>query len=101
MPSSSSRKGSTAEREVVKIAQAHGMPAQRAYGSDGRALGEASTVDIMVGEYRVQVKRRAKIAEYVFPPPGADVTAIREDRGDWHIVMTLEEFLKLIGSYTE
>jgi hypothetical protein len=55
----------------------------------------------MVGEYRVQVKRRAKIAEYVFPPEGADVTAIREDRGDWHIVMTLEEFIKLIGAYTE
>jgi len=101
MPSSSSRKGSNAEREVVKAAQACGIDAKRAYGSDGRSLGEASTVDVMIGEYRVQVKRRAKIADYVFPPEGADVTAIREDRGDWHIVMTLEEFVKLIGSYTK
>lgn len=96
MPSANSRRGSNGEREIVKAAQAAGLTAERAYASNGRALGEAETVDCMVGDYRVQVKRRRKIADYVLPPEGADVTAIREDRGQWHIVIPLDDWLELI-----
>jgi len=96
MPSKNSRRGSNGEREVVKAAQAAGITAERAYASNGRALGAAETVDALVGKYRVQVKRRRKIADYVLPPAGADVTAIREDHGKWHIVIPLEDWLELI-----
>ena len=44
----SKQKGNRFERECVKIAETHGFSAQRAYGSNGRALGESETVDFVI-----------------------------------------------------
>ena len=40
MPSKSKAKGNRFERLCVKIATSFGLNAQRAWGSDGRSMGE-------------------------------------------------------------
>jgi len=93
---SSKRKGSTAEREAVNLARAAGLKAERAYASNGRALGHTEDVDAEIAGYRIQVKRRARIATYVKPPAGADITVIREDRGPWYAVIPYDMLLDLL-----
>ena len=92
----SKNKGNTAERETVKLAQEHGLTAIRAWGSDGRALGQATTCDVLIDDLPWQVKRRARIAEYVKPPEGTIGTLIREDRGEWLAVIPATLLFKLL-----
>ena len=93
----SKRKGDRFERALVSEARGAGLDAQRAYMSNGRALGEAETVDLTVGAWAVQAKRRKSIAKYLTPPEGADVTVIREDRGEALVVLPYRRFLQLIA----
>lgn len=96
MSSASKRKGSSYERELVNSAIAAGLVAERAYGSNGRALGQAETVDIMVSGCRVQAKRRKRLAGFLKPPEGADVAAFREDRGETYALLRWADFLDLL-----
>ena len=57
------RKGSNFERELVNEAKERGLNAERAYASNGRALGEAEEVDLMVNGCRIQAKRRKALAK--------------------------------------
>ena len=93
---SSKQKGTNAEREIVNIAKQHGLNAQRAYASDGRSLGHTSDVDATINRYKIQVKRRAKIADYIQPPPGADITLTRENHGQWLAILPYTLLLHLI-----
>ena len=99
MANPSKRKGDKFERALVNEAEATGIPAQRAYMSNGRALGESKNVDLVLGlqgEWRIQAKRRKKIAQYLIPPDGADLTAVREDYGEPLVVLPFDRFLDLI-----
>ena len=99
MPHPSKQKGNRYERELVNEAKAAGVFAQRAYASNGKALGEAETVDVALGtqgQWTVQAKRRKKIAGYLTPPQGCDVVAVREDRGESLVVLPYDRFLELI-----
>ena len=92
----SKRKGNTGEREVVNLARQHQIHAERAYASNGRALGQAETVDAIIDQYRTQIKRRKTIATYIKPPEGTDMTILREDHGQWLAVIPYTTLLKLI-----
>lgn len=97
MTSPSKRKGNRFESELVTIAKLFGVEAaERARGSDGRALGEDSEVDLMVAGQRVQAKRRARIASYLAVPQGCDAVAFRQDRGPTMVLMTYPDWLKLV-----
>ena len=103
MSKSQVRKGKRYEREVVSEAEAAGLQAERAYASNGRALGESDAVDVTVetpgGQtWRAQCKRRKSVASYLSPPEGADVTIVREDRAESLVVMPLSRFLSLLKS---
>jgi hypothetical protein len=103
MPHPSKRKGSRFEREIVHDAEAAGLTAERAYASDGRALGCAETVDVLVHDasgtpWKVQAKRRATVASYLAPPEGADVTVVRADRADALVVLPWARFLRMLAS---
>lgn len=93
MTSPSKRKGNTFEREIVNQARALGLDAERAYGSNGEALGECAQVDCLVQGMRIQAKRRKAIASYLLPEDGVDAVVFRADRGEpmvlmrWHDVM--------------
>ena len=98
------RKGKRYERELVTEAEAAGLEAERAYASNGQALGEAEECDVLIrgrddmvtDAVRIQAKRRKSIAQYLPPPDGADVTVIREDRGDSLAVVPFDLFLDLL-----
>lgn len=93
---SSKRKGSNAEREVVNLAKAAGLPAERAYASNGKSLGHTEDVDALIANLRIQVKRRKRIADYITPPPGADATLLRADHGPWYAVIPYDMLLQLL-----
>ena len=97
MPHPSKRKGNRYEREIVRQAEAAGLDADRAYASNGRALGEVEAVDVTVEGFRLQCKRRKSIAGYLKPPQGCDVVAVREDRGESLVVLPYDRFLDLIA----
>ena len=92
----SKRKGNTGEREVVNLARQHQIHAERAYASNGRSLGHTEPVDALIGTYRTQIKRRAKIATYITPPQGTDMTLIRQDHGQWLAVIPYTTLLQLL-----
>ena len=86
MPSKASRKGYSGEVEVVKLLEDLGFATNRAFGSDGRALGEKSDIDVKAikGDLTllIQVKRRKKIADYL-SFKNADVVMGRQDFKPW------------------
>lgn len=92
----SKTKGNGFERELVNQANAAGLIAERAYASNGKALGCAESVDLLVSGCRVQAKRRKSLAAYLKPPEGADVTAFRENRGETMVLMRWEDFISLL-----
>ena len=90
MPSSSGRKGYSGENEVVNWFRHLGISVIRAFGSDGRALGEKSDVDIKATiddlVMLIQVKRYKKFSIYKFFK-NANVVALRGDREKWLYVL--------------
>lgn len=96
MPSKSKAKGNTYEREVVEAAEKSGLKAVRAWGSNGKALGEDETVDLIIAGYKVQAKRRKVIASYAKIPEACDVVVMRGDRESSLVVIPLERWFELI-----
>ena len=101
MPSKNKRIGNRLEREIVKRFEDAGYEAERAYGSDGRALGEKETVDVKVRlnelvDLRIQAKRRKTLAKYLEPPDGADITIVQKPYREPLVVIPLPLFLELI-----
>lgn len=92
----SKRKGNHYERELVKQAIVSGLPAERAYASNGRALGHGEEVDLLVGGKRIQAKRRKAIASFMLPTEQVDAVAIRQDRGETVVVLSWWEYLDLV-----
>lgn len=102
MTSPSKAKGNAYEREIVKAAQAVGLEAKRAWGSNGTALGHTAEVDLVIGDQRIQAKRRARLPKsihladdtlcriveeselptFLRIPEGCDAVVCREDRGE-------------------
>lgn len=99
MPHPSKRKGNNFEREIVNEATDKGIPAQRAYASNGKSLGLTEDVDCTVGDFAVQAKRRKRIANYLKPSGGADIQVLRADREQAYAVMPYELFLTLIADH--
>ncbi len=90
----SKAKGNRLERLVVKMAEEAGLPAKRAYASNGESLGEAEDVDVLIDQkWKVQCKSRKKIAEYITPPDSCDFTVVKENRGEVLAVLPLKELL--------
>jgi Holliday junction resolvase len=90
-------KGNTYERELVNEAKSIGFSAKRAYASDGRSLGLHETVDLIIEGKKIQAKRRKKIASYILPDEHVDAVAVRQDRGDTLVVITLKEYFSLLS----
>lgn len=96
MTHSSKRKGSSYERELVQQAKDSGLSAERAYASNGRALGHAEDVDAVIGGKRVQAKRRKALPAYLRPTETVDAVAFRQDRGETLVLLTWWEWLDLV-----
>ena len=92
----SKNKGNNYERELVKLAQAHGLPAKRAYASNGEALGHSVEVDLLIGQERVQAKRRRTLAAFLKPSEDVDAVVFREDRGESFVLLRFDDWLELV-----
>ena len=100
MPSKSKAKGNRFERLCVDIAKKSNIKAIRAWGSDGRSLGEDSEVDVMLGKYKAQCKSRKRIAKWLKPNTIIDFQLVKEDRGQIYAILTYESLLRLITQET-
>ena len=97
MPSKSKSKGNRFERVCVNIAEETGSKAVRAWGSDGRSLGEVAEVDIVLDKYKVQCKTRKRIAKWIKPESEEiDFQLVKEDRGKIYAILTYESLLALL-----
>ena len=90
-------KGNGFERELVKLATDSGLDAQRAWGSNGAALGEHPQVDVLVNGCKIQAKRRRSIAGFMQPSIHVDAVALRADNGEALIVLRYSDWLDLLA----
>ena len=98
----SKQKGNRFERLIVDKAQSYGVAAERAWGSNGRALGFHEEVDVLLeGEIRVQAKCRKKIAQWIKPSVFVDAVVVKEDRGESYIILRYDEFLEDYKKFLE
>jgi len=100
MSSKASRKGYGGEVEVVKLLEDLGFAAERSFGSDGRAFGEKSDIDVKATKgdltILVQVKRRKKIADYL-SFKNADIVMVRQDFKPWVWIVRNSVMQKIIN----
>lgn len=94
------RKGHGYEREVVKQATAAGLEAKRAWGSNGQAIGHHETVDLDVEGYRLQAKRRKRVAKWLVPTEHQDGVVFRADHGESLICVPLADWLDMLRRVT-
>ena len=96
MPSKSKTKGNRFERQIVDRAKHFDLKAKRAWGRDGRAMGQHEEVDVVIGDnLRVQAKCRKKIAQWMIPNENVDIQVVKGDREIPLAVMPLDFFLIL------
>lgn len=88
----SKTKGNKFEREIVNDARAAGLEAQRAYASNGKALGHAEEVDLVAAGCRIQAKIRKALPAYLVPSDGVDAVVFRADRGGTLVLVRWEDF---------
>jgi Holliday junction resolvase len=102
----SKRKGNGFEREVVSaFAERTGWTAERAYASNGKALGKDETVDVLATfllaselhpQLAIQCKRRKAVAEWMQCNEHQYAIVYRADGKPAYIAMPLSVFLDLI-----
>ena len=92
----SKTKGNAYERELVNLAKESGLEAKRAYASNGESLGIHAEVDLVIEDKRIQAKRRKSIASFLQPSEHYDAVAVRQDRGESLIVISIYEYLDLL-----
>ena len=95
--SKSKQKGSRFERECVDIAKDKDIKAIRAWGSDGRSLGLAAEVDILIDKYKAQCKVRKRVAKWLKPSKEVDIQLVKEDRGEVYVIQRYEEWLEMVS----
>lgn len=100
MANRNKQRGNEFEREVVNKAKDKGIHAERAYASNGRALGEHEEVDCVLGKgpdrIRVQAKRRKVLPAYLQVPEEADIVAFKQDRTAPLVLLPLDDYLDLL-----
>lgn len=100
MTSKSKAKGNRFESQLVKLCEEAGLKAVRAWGSNGRALGHAEEVDLLIeGRWKVQAKKRAKLPNYLKEwLTNVDCCVMASDREEPLVLMPMSKFLPLLKS---
>lgn len=86
------RKGATGERELVTLLRAYGIDADRVSPLEAGGAGFGDVRDAHGNTW--QVKRRRALALYGWIV-GCDRLAVRADRQDWLVVLTLQDYLAM------
>ena len=94
----SKAKGTGYENELVKKLNNAGFKkVKRAWGSDGRSMGESADVDILADKIKIQAKRRKTIPKWL-SMGNCDVVMYREDRGITFVAMTFDDWIQCLKS---
>ena len=97
MPNRVKEKGSRIEREIVNKARERGLLGIRAPSSDGRKLGLSGNVDLIVGDYKVQVKGKKAFPKWLLEASAdVDIVVLKEDRKAPIVMLDYDKFLDLI-----
>ena len=92
----SKRKGNTYEHELVKMLNKAGFTnVVRAWGSDGRSIGQRADVDLVADGIKIQAKRRKVIPKWL-SLGSCDVLMFRGDREFTRVSMRFEDWVKLV-----
>jgi hypothetical protein len=97
MPAKNKNRGNRLERKIVNMAKGLGLSAQRAWGSDGRALGMIAEVDCVIDGLTFQCKKRKTWPEWMTVPDGVDYQVIERNYGEPMIVMPMIDYLTLLA----
>ena len=91
-------KGFNFEREVVNLARDSGLDAERAYGSNGEAMGHHATVDVVIEGWRLQASRTKgpAVREKIRPSDNLDGAVARGDGEPAVVVIPLTAFLDIL-----
>jgi Holliday junction resolvase len=94
----SKAKGNRAERKIVEYFRQNGLIAERAYASNGRALGEHEEVDVRVSGHKLQVKARKKLPAIISEAltEHVDAVVLVEDRKPPVVILRIEDYLNFI-----
>ena len=95
MGKSQRQKGYRGEYKLVKLLKKHGLNAKRVPLSGATTFQKG---DIMIGEYRAEVKWRKDGFKEIYKWLGDnDFLFIKADRKPYLVVMNIEAFIKLLG----
>ena len=97
-------KGKRGEREVVHILKRYGVEATRYAPMQASGYPEPDVKAVFPGgkEVHIEVKRRADLPDYIkhfvyLNNHKHRATFIREDYGEWMVILPLDFFLELMG----
>jgi hypothetical protein len=101
MPAKNKTRGNTLERRIVNMAKGFGLSAQRAWGSDGRALGMIAEVDVVIDGITIQCKKRKKFPLWMNVPDGVDYQVVQRDYGEPMVIMPITDLLSMLKELKE
>ena len=97
------RKGFAYEAELVNRAKEFGLESKRAWGSNGESIGCDASVDLLVGEWRIQAKRCKSIVDKYRMNIHQDAVVFREDGSpkNSQVMIRYDDFLEMLGKLGE
>lgn len=103
MPNKNGIRGKNFERVLVDKFKDSNIIATRAWGSNGRALGHAEEVDILLGNgLKIQAKKRKVVPKYINEwLTNVDLCILGEDRKDPIVIMPFQLLLELLNYPTK
>lgn len=97
MGAKSRSKGKRGEREVVRLARAAGLPAQRTWETAQSPDAAARKCDVLIAGQPAQVKIAADGFRVLYEAlDGVDMAFVRADRREWLAVLPAEALLRLL-----
>ena len=94
----SKRKGRLAEQEVVRLARAVGLPAERTWQIAQATDSTLRRCDVLVAGRKAQVKVAADGFRKLYAVlEGVELAFLRADRSPWLILLPAEEYLRLLA----
>ena len=94
----SQQKGKRGEREVVALARAAGLPAERTWATAQAVDSTLRRCDVLVAGRKAQVKVAADGFRKLYDAlEGVEMAFLRADRSSWLVVLPAEEFLQLLA----
>ena len=95
MGAKSRTKGRAAEQELVNLAKSYGLTAERTWQNASSNDPLVRNVDVVIAGRKCQSKRVKNLPRFLreLLPEGCDMGFVREDDGEWLVVLYALEFL--------